>query len=268
MKLCINPATTMKTDYRTDIEAYAAAGFKAMEIWLGKVDEFLKTNSLKDARAVLDDNGLKAADSCAVYDIMLPTNKKKVFDNFKRQLEITVALGASVVAVVTDRPQKVTPTSYDRAITNLRKAADIAKAYKVKLAVEFISRTKLLGSLRTTRKLIHRVGRSNVGILFDTFHFYTGVSQMPDILETKGKEIFFVHINDCTDVPRELAEDANRVLLGRGVFPLKEIIRSLKKIGYNGYYSLELFNEELWAQDSKAVARKAYRNLQSYLSQV
>lgn len=253
----------MRSSYRVDIEAYARAGFDAVELWLAKIDKFLERNSLDSARAVLEDNGVRAVGACATGGIMLPGNKREAFDAFKGRLELASALGAPVIVLVTDFPEKLALRSYDRAVDNLKKASDIARTYHIKLAVEFIKGAKFLGTLGTTLKLVRRVRRSNVGVLFDTFHFYCGLSQFPDILEAKDEEIFFVHINDCRDVPRETAQDSDRTLPGKGVFPLREIINSLQKIGYRGYYSLELFQRELWRKSAEEVARLAYRSLRT-----
>ena len=268
MKFCINQATTMETDYRTDIEAYAKAGFDAAEIWLPKVDKFLETGSLKDARAILDDNGVKAAGSCYYVGIMLPEDKAKALDGLKKRLDLAAALGAPMIVVPTDFPASVKIEDYDRAVPNIRKAGEVAKSCGVKLGIEFIRAAKFIGTLSTTNLLVRKVKHPYVGVLIDTFHFYCGLSQMPDLLTTTGKDVLLVHINDCADKPREVAEDSDRVLLGKGVFPLVEMVRTLKNIGFNGYYSLELFDKSLWAEDPKVVAKKAFHNLQSFFAKV
>jgi len=268
MKFCMNEATTMETDYRTDIEAYAKAGFDAVEIWLPKVDKFLETGSLKDARSILDDNGIEAVGSCYYVGVMLPEDKAKALDGLKKRLDLAAALGAPMIVVPTDFPASVKLEDYDRAVPNIREAAEVARSYGVKLGIEFIRGAKFIGTLSTANRIVRKVRHPYVGVLIDTFHFYCGLSQMPDLLATKGKDVLLVHINDCADKPRELAEDSDRVLLGKGTFPLVEMVRALEKIGFDGYYSLELFDKSLWAQDPRAVAKKAYRNLQHFFATV
>ncbi|MFN4227090.1 MAG: hypothetical protein ACK4F0_02990 [Candidatus Ratteibacteria bacterium] len=41
MRFAINQATTLTTDFKTDIKAYSKAGFKAIEIWLPKLKKYL-----------------------------------------------------------------------------------------------------------------------------------------------------------------------------------------------------------------------------------
>jgi sugar phosphate isomerase/epimerase len=42
---------------------------------------------------------------------------------------------------------------------------------------------------------------------------------------------------------------------GEGVFDLRRYLALLNQIGYRRWLSLELFREDLWAQDPKEVAR-------------
>ena len=58
----------------------------------------------------------------------------------------------------------------------------------------------------------------------------------------------------------ELATDSARVLPGDGIMPLKEIILSIIAIGYQGYYSVELFSQYLWNQGPQQAARTAFES--------
>jgi 2-keto-myo-inositol isomerase len=43
---------------------------------------------------------------------------------------------------------------------------------------------------------------------------------------------------------------------GQGHLDLRRMLSLLKKIGYNRWLSLELFREDLWAQDPRRVAKE------------
>ena len=65
------------------------------------------------------------------------------------------------------------------------------------------------------------------------------------------------HINDYpADPPRASIQDAHRVFPGDGVCPLEEIIAMLLSGGFQGFFSLELFNPEYWKRDALEVAVK------------
>ena len=56
-----------------------------------------------------------------------------------------------------------------------------------------------------------------------------------------------VHMSDLSGVPREWARDADRILPGDGEMPLDDIVKLLQQIGYEGPFSLELMNPQLWS---------------------
>lgn len=272
-KFCVNPATTMPTDFATDVRAYSAAGFRAMEIWLAKVEKFLESGQpLSAVAALLKDHGLTAPSACAQGDLLIAADeaRAKALESLRRRLDICQSLGCPTLIVPSEplpqpAPRPVAPL-YDLAVENLAAACDIARPYGVRLALEFIKGPRLLGTPLTAQAIARRTGRANAGVLFDTFHFYAGYGKLEDLDALDGSRVFFVHVNDATgDVPREALTDKERVFIGEGVFPLPAILAKLRWIGYAGHYSLELFNEAAWADDPFAVARRAYANLTEFL---
>jgi 2-keto-myo-inositol isomerase len=138
--------------------------------------------------------------------------------------------------------------------------------FGVTIALEFIKGCPLVGSLATARQVVAGARRPNVGVLFDTFHFYAGVSKMEDLRACDGADLAFVHVNDAADRPREVLTDADRVFLGHGILPVREMLQIIKGKGYEGYCSLELFSRPLWEADPFEVARKAHANVTEFLA--
>lgn len=63
-----------------------------------------------------------------------------------------------------------------------------------------------------------------------------------------------VHLNDAPEkAPREI-EDADRLLPGRGVIRLTELIGMLRDAGYSGAWSLETFNPDYWVLPPQQIA--------------
>jgi len=268
MKLAINQATTMKATFEQDVAAYAAAGFQAVELWLDKLTPYAEKGALGQARRLLDDHGLTAVSACYHAGVMLSRGEERArnLDQFRAKLELCHAMGCPVLIVPTDFPAgDVKREDYDRAAAGLAGAADVAAPYGISLAVEFIKGAKLIGSLQTTLRLVRAAGRPNVGALFDTFHFYAGVSKTEDILDAQPDELLFVHLNDVSDVPIEIARDSDRVPPGDGVMPLRTILEALAGAGYDGHLSVELFAEDLWAMSAHDAARLVYDRSAAFL---
>jgi 4-hydroxyphenylpyruvate dioxygenase len=66
-------------------------------------------------------------------------------------------------------------------------------------------------------------------------------------------------------VPRELATDADRVLPGEGDFRLQSIVEQLRRIGYDGWISLELLNPTLWQSRASQVVELGMMSLKRLL---
>ena len=267
MKYCINEATTMPTDLVTDVQAYAAAGFQGIELWLDKVDKYLESASLNDAARLLSDHGLVATAACAQGRLLISQGqaRQEALSAYKHKLHICQALGAPVIIVDSESPPQVTLEDYDRAVDGLREAADIAQGYGVKVALEFIKGSTLVGSVSTAVHLMGRANHPNVGLLFDTFHYHAGISKAQDIQEIPQGQVAFVHVNDCLDIPRERLTDANRTYLGRGPIPTRALVEALAGRGYDGWLSFEMFNRAVWEEDPYQVAAKIKRNMEEVL---
>jgi hypothetical protein len=62
------------------------------------------------------------------------------------------------------------------------------------------------------------------------------------------------YVTDVRSSVKEKLGDGDRVLPGEGVLPLAEFRDAILSTGYEGDWSLELLNEELWRMDPMEVA--------------
>jgi 2-keto-myo-inositol isomerase len=79
---------------------------------------------------------------------------------------------------------------------------------------------------------------------------------MIEALDPNLIQIF--HINDAEDRPREQLEDRHRLLPGLGILPLRQMISTFRKIGYDKVASVEIFRPEYWERDPFVLARDAH----------
>ena len=116
----------------------------------------------------------------------------------------------------------------------------------MRLALEFRGTDAFCSCLDTALTVVEQCGEPNAGVCLDMFHFYKGPSKSEDLERLTAANLFHVQVCDVVGVPRELMTDSDRVLPGEGDFRLGEFVKCLKKIGYTGGVSLELFNPVLW----------------------
>lgn len=159
------------------------------------------------------------------------------------------------------------------ATRRLRTCAQILDAFGLRLGLEFVGphhlRTKwanpFIWTVDETLDWIDAIGQQNVGLLYDSYHWYTNGLTVADIEKLDASQIVHVHINDAPDVPVEEALDNGRVYPGEGVIDLTGFLRGLQNIGYKGAISQEILSQkkptdspEVLAQRSKACFDKVF----------
>jgi 4-hydroxyphenylpyruvate dioxygenase len=263
MKQCISEATTMAASFAEDVQAFAGAGFPAMEVWLTKLETHLEKHSLEETRRFLEDHQMTPAAASYQGGLLVSQGdqRRAHFDHFRRRLQMCQGLSIPLMLVVADFAGEVDQTSLERSVVSLRQAAQWAAGFGVRLGLEFRGSASFCSNLNTALSLIAQCGETNVGINFDVFHYYTGPSKLED-LEPLGREnMAFVQLSDLSGMPRELARDADRILPGDGEFQLAPILERIRTIGYDGYVSLELMNPVLWAMKAAQVAEMGMKAL-------
>ena len=245
----LHPATVAQVnDLVAFLAAAAAAGFRAADFSMPNA----RTLEIADGRdAVIEafesrgiqpgawGSGAQIIGPHAEFDASLAT----VADN----ASLGAALGARVTAVVvpnrTDMPRD---EALDLLAMRIGDVADTAAGEGVALSLEFIGPNiwpeqpfELFSGIQGTLDLIERVGRVNVGILFDTYHYHCGDSELADIAAA-GRAINHVHLNDAPPGDASTFDDSVRRLPGDGVMDLAAITTALKAAGYRGPAGVEI----------------------------
>jgi 2-keto-myo-inositol isomerase len=142
----------------------------------------------------------------------------------------------------------------------------IAEAFDVSLAFEFLGQPDCsVQTLELADEIVKETGRTNVGLVIDSFHFYAGGSSLSAIEALDAERLFIFHINDAEDRPRAELQDSHRLLPGQGILPLKEITGALHHIGYTRVASVEIFRPEYWERDPFELARAAHLSASSVI---
>lgn len=261
MKLCLSQVTTLDSPFEADVEAYARAGWPAVELWLTKLERFLEGRSPADARGLLDRHGLVAAGAAAQGGLLLSAGEERRahWDHFRRRLDLLAALGTSSLVLVPDFARAPAEGEVGRALESLAEAAALARAAGLRLALEFPKTSPFCASLDTAAALVAQCGSDALGVCLDVFHYYTGPSKFEDLGLLSAADLAWVQISDLAGTPRELARDSDRVLPGDGDLPLGPILDHLGRIGYDGYVSVEVLNPNLWAIPADRVSEFALR---------
>ena len=242
---CINQVTTLGAGFDAECSAYHDAGFRHVELWFPKLKGLGLAPPAIAAR--LRDATLTPVSACAAGNFLWPGAPGPAERRAELEGLFGLAEALGVPRFVIFDYVEATPKRDDHAVAAQRlvSVAELAAKYRVRIALEFIARSRLLGSLPTALQLIRQAAQRNVGLCLDTFHFYAGVSKLEDLDELRPGEVEHVHFHDVPrTVPRELLVDADRIAPGLGVIPLGKVVDALRRIGYAGALSVELFNPD------------------------
>ena len=262
MELGLNGATTLTADLATDIAVAGRAGFDFVEIWAAKLIGYLDRGGVPALRRDLRRAGVTPATLNSVERITFndPSGHIRMREDFQRLCRVAEAIGCETILVVpSPRPKKVSDGAIEReSVRVLRELSRMAKPHGVRLAYEFLGFADCtVNSLAQCAAIVEKVARPNVGLVLDTFHFFAGGSTLASIRAVDPRHIFMVHLNDVERAPRRKMHDALRLYPGKGIIPLRGILRELRGIGYTGQMSVEIFRPQYWSRSPLQVAREA-----------
>lgn len=263
----------MPSDFADDVANFADAGCSAIEVWLTKLEQHLTTASLADTRKLLNDRGVTPAAGSYQGGLLLSQGeeRKTHFAHFRKRLELCQQLGIKTLIVDADPGMGIgesnraaLATAMERAVVSLAEVAQWAAGFDVTIALEFRVGS-FCACLETALALIHQCGEPNVGVNLDVFHYYTGPSKFEDLGFLTPDRLAHVQLSDISGIPRELARDSDRVLPGDGDFQFTPLLEAVRRLGYQGYVSVEVLNPTLWRANPKQVVEIAYTSLRKTL---
>jgi sugar phosphate isomerase/epimerase len=269
MTPCISQATTLNNPFESDPAVFSRAGWTAVEIWLTKLESFLDSHTITEARSLLESNGIKPVAAAVQGGLLLSQGTERTihWDHFRRRLTMLQELQVPTLVIAPDFARQPVAEDFEHAAESLNVAAALAATFGVRLALEFQKSSALCACLETALALIEHSGAANVGVCFDVFHYYTGPSKYEDLAYLSPENLALVQFCDMTGTARELAGDSDRILPGEGDFQLGPIVDHFERIGYQGPISLEVLNPHLWQVPADRVADLGYQALCRVLSQ-
>lgn len=265
--VCMHEASSSGFDFRTAMEGYSRAGIRAVEVDLNKVREFTERNSVAAAVRLLGDLGLEPVSSSnQLFLEESGPRRAAAVEDLKWKVELIEAIGCDRLVTPSAASERHSVGDYPEVIDNLLEAAEIARPHGVALMVEFTRASTLIGNLRTALKVVREADHPNIKLMMDTFHFWSGSSKFEDLELLRDGELHHLHFEDTpAEPPLEVFEQRHRVFPGEGIAPLGRIVEVLKRKGYRGPASLELFDPVLVTTDPYELALRARATMEPLL---
>ncbi len=267
MLIGLSSATIPTSGLANDIRIAGETGFDALELLDSKLIVALKGGSLNFLKKLFKKHGV-APLSIGVLEDILTTDRERqaaLESQCYAMASSAAKLGAPwIVASLGRLPEGMShDEARSRLVERLRFYAEIAPMFgKVGLAFEFTGYPDSpVRTLAQAREMLQEVGAPNTAIVLDTFHFHLGGSSPTEIEAMAPEEIAFVQLADAAP---DASGEKDKLLPGDGVVDLPGIVGTLRSIGYEGAYSVEVAGGKYQGTEPEqmaAAALKAARNV-------
>lgn len=266
-QLSINSISTRHANLEEALAAYSAAGFTRVEYYLGHVKEYLATGkTVADVCRLQDQYKLQCVGGFeTVVETFSPAEQRaKNHALHVENARLLGELGATGMVVGNDGPAEPVADVLGEMAQTYAALGKQIRGTGVTFLIEF-NWSPVVKSLRTAVEIAQRSRAKNVGVVFDPAHYHCTPTKFEMLTAQSVPFIKHVHLNDMADKPGELSNcNSDRVLPGKGCLDLKRMLGTLQKYGYRGEYSIEMFNDDLWAMPAAKAAKLMYKSLLPY----
>ncbi|MGQ9518599.1 MAG: sugar phosphate isomerase/epimerase family protein [Candidatus Fervidibacter sp.] len=256
---CLNTSTIQPATLPDKIKAAAQAGYQAIELWFSDIRNYQNEGgAIEDIVKMVQDVGLQVPSMIALHGWMDTHGNAylRALDECKALLELAAGFGCKRVVASPSMRMEQTPLDIEDAAKRFSDLLKIGREIGVLPMMEFLGFSPKVSRVEHAWEIVKRTGDPEATIVLDPFHLWRGGSSLDNVPDLTGDRIGILHFNDVpAGLKRDLVGDEVRVMPGDGHLPLKELVAEVKRRGYEGVISLELFNRNYWQQDPYEVAR-------------
>ncbi|MGE5294715.1 MAG: sugar phosphate isomerase/epimerase family protein [Solirubrobacterales bacterium] len=190
------------------------------------------------------------------------------FAQYPRRAALLKQLGVARVAtwILPGSNELTYLENFKRHETRLRDVAKVLQDNGIRLGLEFVGprtsrerfRFPFACAQRDMMELVAAINLGNVGLLVDSWHWYTSHGTVEELTQLSNKDIVHVHVNDAPAGVKvdEQIDNRRGLPVTTGVIDMKGFINALVKIGYDGPVEVEPFDQELRTLKPDAAVQK------------
>ena len=249
------------------LAAMKAAGFS--QVMLKANDLVGHPGGLDAAVQAVKDSGLRGTGFQVLRDfegLSGHLHHYKV-DIAKSMLEMCAALGCKVLLACSSTSTHANQ-DLDHIARDLRKLAMLALPLGIRIAYEGLSWGRTINEFTTAWDVVCRADCPNLGLGIDSFHIFAAKTSLEEIDYLDPEKIFLVQLADFmwqetrTFEERMTTARTFRVFPGEGVHSeqLVDLVLRLDRLGYEGDYSFEVFNDDYQQMPLPQVAERGRRS--------
>jgi 4-hydroxyphenylpyruvate dioxygenase len=245
------------------LRAVADAGFNGVEIFENDLLSF--PGSPRDVGGAIRDLGMECTLFQPFRDLegMPPEQRARAFDRMERKFDVMAELGTDLVLLCSN----CSPLAFDdrgRMIDDLSELGELAAKHNMRVGYEALAWGRHIWDHRDAWSLVRDVDHPNIGLILDSFHSLSRKVPSASIGDIRADKLFLVQVADAPVLDMDYLSWSRhfRNMPGQGDFPLTDWAEAIHRIGYDGYWSLEIFNDRFRAGSASGVAIDGFRSLQ------
>lgn len=249
------------------ILAISKAGFDGVEIF---ENDFLTFNlSPKEIKKIVKDQGLEITlfQPFRDFEGMPDNHRTRAFDRAKKKFDIMAELETDLILICSNT-SNISLGGLDRAANDFFELGEIARERSIKIGYEALAWGKYINDHRDAWEIVRRANHENVGIILDSFHTLSKNIDLNSITTIPKEKIFIVQLADAPLHHMDLLYWSRhyRNMPGQGDLPISNFMDALNKTGYDGYLSLEIFNDNYRSGPRNLIAKDGQRSLISLIN--
>jgi len=244
------------------LEAIAAAGFRGVEIFESDLLSYSGTPA--DVARQIADLGLKVSTFQPFRDFegTLGPQRARTFDRAERKFDVMQEIGCDFLLVCSN----VSPDSVggiDRAAADFRELGERAAKRGLRVGFEALAWGRHINDYRDAWEVVRRADHPAVGLVVDSFHTFARRLDLKPLHAIPGDRIFLIHLADAPWLDMDALSWSRhfRCFPGQGDLPIRDFMEAVLITGYQGEFSLEIFNDQFRAGSPREVAVDAQRSL-------
>lgn len=244
------------------LTAIQSAGFDGIEIF--EQDFIASDLNPAEVGRMVRDHGLKITLFQPFRDFEgLPEPlRARAFARAARKFELMNQLGTDLVLFCSSlHPAAL--GGIDRMAADFHELGDLAAQFGIRVGYEALCWGRFVNDHRDAWEIVRRADHPNIGLILDSFHTLGRGLDPDSIRAIPGDRIFFVQLADAPAIPMDLLYWSRhfRNMPGEGDLDVTGFLRAVLATGYDGWLSLEIFNDQFRAGLPRLVALDGHRSL-------
>lgn len=249
-------------DLPDKLAAIAAAGFDGVEIF---EQDFLAYDATPaELGRMVRDHGLEITlyQPFRDFEGLPEPQRRRAFERAERKFDVMQELGVDLMLICSST-SPVALGGLDRAAADFHALGERAALRGLRIGYEALAWGRYVNDHRDAWEIVRRADHANVGLILDSFHSLARRIDVASIMSIPKEKIFFVQIADAPAIDMDLLYWSRhfRNMPGEGDLPVADFVHAVMSTGYDGYLSLEIFNDQFRGGDAKAISIDGKRSL-------